>query len=242
MKTLLSLLFIPFFALAQPSADERQLVALTINYPPDHIDSSDYYLVADRPSNVKIKSGQTFIVQSAWRKEGDSVVTIGAGTVREINDYLGLKFKLYSGKKIRQGDFALFLVPLEKPQTDTLFFKMARLGIGFKSINDSSFYERNQMLSAPASYSTGKLLEAMAADVRFTGEAMLTQNDSQDTEITIGMYKGQRLFMMMKKANATDLFQFIRYVYSRPDKYRANEWRVSETFATWVINGAPKIL
>ena len=85
-------------------------------------------------------------------------------------------------------------------------------------------------------------MEAMAADINFTGDAMLKLKDPQDQVIPKGSYKDQSLFVMMKKATSADVFQFLRYVYVRPDKYKGNDWKVSETFATWAINGAPKAL
>jgi hypothetical protein len=242
MKTLLILLSLPITIFAQSSTTEKHLVCLAITYPPDPVDSGEYYLVADRPSALMINKGQTFLLQSSWRKTGDSVVAIGAGTVQEINDYLGMRATLYEGKKVQTGDMACFLVPLHKPATDTLFFKMARLGIGFKSITDSAFYDRNKLLSSASSYTTKELLEAMAADIRFTGAAMLQQQDAQDQEIVKGNYKGKKLFEMMKTTTVDDVYQFIRYVYARPDRYRPNDWKISETFATWVINGAPRVL
>lgn len=241
MRTLLCLLLLPLFITAQ-TKDGRQLVALTINSVPDRMESeNEYYLMADLPAGVKLKPSQTFLLQSSWQKEGDSVVNIGAGTVRIIhNNYVELTALLNPGKKVRKGDMAMFLVPMKVPAGDTLFFKMARHDIAFKTVDDSLFYNRNIMLSQPESYPTFKILDAMAKDIRFTGKAMAAQNDGQDRTIKIGQYRGQKLFALMQKITAADVLKFIRYVYARPDKYKAHTWKVSETFATWVISGSPE--
>ena len=239
MRTLLCLLLLPAFIAAQ-SKDGRQLVALTISYDPDPTDEGKYYLIADKPSVVKLNLNQTFLLQSAWHKEGDSVVSIGAGTVRKMDETsVELSGTLYPGKKIVKGDMAMFLVPLDVPTKDTLFFKLARNDINFTTVEDSIFYERNSMLKAPETFPTHKLLEAMAKDIRYTGKAMADIKNSQDRDVAGGTYKGQKLFDMMQKATADDVLQFIGYVYARPDKYKAHVWKISETFATWVINGAP---
>lgn len=242
MKKLLCFLLIPACIAAQ-SKDGRQLVALTISYDPDQMESPGrYYLIADKPAVIKLTANQTFLLQSAWHKEGDSIVTIGAGTVRAINDAsIEMIGSLYPGKKIQKGDMAMFLVPLSVPQKDTLFFKLARNDIGFTTVYDSLFYDRNSMLKAPDSYPTHTLLEAMVKDIRITGKEMLAQKNSQDREIPGGIYKGQKLFTMMQKATTDDVFGFLQYVYGRPDKYKAHVWKISETFATWVINGAPAV-
>ena len=242
MKTLLFLLLMPACIAAQ-SKDGRQLVALTISYDPDPTEGvNKYYLIADKPTVVKLNPNQTFLLQSAWHKEGDSIVSIGAGTVAKINEgSVELRGTLLPGKKIKKGDMAMFLVPLDVPVKDTLFFKMARNDISFTTVDDSIFYERNAMLKAPQTYPTAILLEAMAKDIRYTGKAMTDLNNNQDREIISGIYKGQKLFAMMQKTSANDVLQFISYVYARPDKYKAHVWKISETFATWVVNGTPVI-
>jgi hypothetical protein len=244
MKSILFLLLLPTLLAAQTSKDGRQLVALTINSDPDQTDGPNkYYLLASKPSCVKLTEHQTFLLQSAWQQNGDSVVSIGAGTVNMMNDTtVEMNATLFDGKKIHKGDMAMFLVPLQKPVNDTLFFKMARLDIILKNVEDSLFYDRNQMLENASAYGTEKLLEAMVNDIRHTGKEMKAQNNSQDMEITGGIYKGQRLFDMMQKATTQDLLKFLLYVYARPDKYKAHEWKVSEIFATWVISEAPVVM
>jgi|GEM_PF-2103784 len=243
MKILIFLLLIPTILSAQTSGDGRQLVALTINYEPDQMEGNKYYLLASKPSCVKLKANQTFLLQSAWHKAGDSIVTIGAGTINIMNDSsVEMNGVIYEGKKVQKGDMALFLVPLEKPLKDTLFFKMARLDISLKTVEDSSFYDRNKMLQDPSGYGTENLLQAMVKDIRHTGKEMIAQNNGQDQEIASGLYKGQRLFDMMQKTTSDDLLKFLLYVYARPDKYKAHEWKVSEIFATWVISGAPVVV
>lgn len=238
MKRFLLFLF-PLSALAQ---DGRQLVALTIRYAPDRIEGNQYYLITEKPASVKVMPRQTFLLQSAWHKEGDSIVTIGAGTVRSFSDTSAeLVCILYPGKQVQEGDMALFLVPLPVPATDTLFFKLARVGIVFTTVNDSLFYERNAMLRAAETFPTHTLLQAMAADIRYTGAQMKLIRDAQDRDITIGNYKGKKLFDMMQQVSADEVADFIQYVYARPDKYKAHTWKISETFATWAINGAPRV-
>ncbi len=241
MKKLFLVLLIPFSLQAQPGKDGRQLVALTINYEPDQLEASNkYYLIADKPKCVTIKPNQTFVLQSAWHSEGDSVVNTGAGTLQIMRkNEVELVATLKPYKTVQKGDVAMFLVPLKKPGKDSLFFKMARFAIGFTTVEDSLFYDRNKMLETPSLYPTQKLAQAMANDIHFTADEMIKQNNDQDQEIKSGKFKGQKLFAMMQKATATDVLLFMKYVYAKPSKYMAHNWKVSETFATWVINGTP---
>jgi hypothetical protein len=239
MKKLFFIFLLPFSLQAQPGKDGRQLVALTINYEPDQLEASNkYYLIADKPKCVTIKPNQTFVLQSAWHSEGDSVVNTGAGTLQIMRkNEVELVATLKPDKLVQKGDVAMFLVPLKKPGKDSLFFKMARFAIGFTTLNDSFFYDRNKMLETPAFYPAKKLAQAMANDIHFTADEMINQNNNQDQTIKSGKFKGQQLFAMMQKATAADVLLFMKYVYARPQKYMAHNWKVSETFATWVING-----
>jgi len=241
MKKLFFILLWPAALCAQKAKDDRQLVALIVNYEPDQLDKPDkYYLLADKPQCVNIKPNQTFVLQSTWHKEGDSTVPLGAGTLRKMNkNDVELVVTLYKNKQVQKGDVAMFLVPLKKPGKDSLFFKMARMAIGFTTVEDSLFYDRNTMLLNPATYPTQKILSGMAADIKYTADEMIKQNNSQDQEIQSGKYKGLRLFAMMQKVTEKDVQNFLKYVYAKPSKYMAHNWKVSETFATWVINGAP---
>ncbi|MES2773422.1 MAG: hypothetical protein V4722_04525 [Bacteroidota bacterium] len=241
MKKLVLIFLLPLSLLAQPRKDGRQLVALPVNYEPDRMEASNkYYLIVDKPQCVQIKPNQTFVLQSAWHKDGDSIVNIGAGTMKLINkNDAELVATINKGKLVQKGDVAMFLVPLKQPGKDSVFFKLARFAIGLTTLEDSLFYDRNKMLLSPASYPVKTLAGAMAADIRYTADAMLKEENSQDQEIKSGKYKGQQLFSMMQKCTAADVLLFLRYVYNRPQKYMAHNWKVSETFATWVINGTP---
>ena len=238
MKKGILLLMLPVFLSAQPKKDDRKLVALEINYAPDKTsDKMEYFLLADKPACVQLKPNQTFLVQNAYR-QGDKVRQIAQGTVSGINPTI-VEMNCKATKAVQKGDMVMFLVPLKNPGKDSLFFKMARLDIRFKTVTDSVFYDRDSMLSNPAFYPTANLLSAMAADINYTASQMLLQNDNQDQDIMDGKYRGKKLFGMMQVVTSNDVELFMKYVYKRPEKYMVHDWKVSETLATWVVNGAP---
>jgi len=233
------MVLLPLLLVAQQRKDGRLLVALPISEATKQT-GNNYELRVVKPTCVVLQPNQTFVIQNTWHAEGTSVAKTGVGTVtRFTNDLAVLKGIADSSKQIQKGDMVLFLVPLVKPEKDTLFFKMARLGIHFTTVEDSTFYDRNKMLSAAETYRTENILNIMATDVQYTGNAMLQQKDAQDQPVTVGKYKGQQLFAVMQKVTAADLFLFLKYVYDHPNKYMAQTWKISETFATWVVSGTP---
>src|SRR5687768_1590075 len=203
MKILFCLLMLPMLMNAQTS---RELIALTINYEPDHIEGNNYYLITDKVQGIAINQGQTFLLQSTWKVAGDSVVNIGEGTVQnQSGNFIELSASIYPGKNIMKGDIALFLVPLEKPKDDTLFFKFARLGINFRTIGDSNFYERSLLLQNKTPYSVKKLLKDMTDDIRYTGDALHDAQPEVNQQIKSGAYKGNMMFTVMQEASSEDV-------------------------------------
>jgi hypothetical protein len=79
-------------------------------------------------------------------------------------------------------------------------------------------------------------------DIRFTGKEMLRQNDGQDQVINGGIFDQKRLFASMQTITRQYLIDFIDYVIAYPGKYAGNNWKVSETFATWMISKTPVVI
>ncbi len=243
MKLLLLFLLFTVHLQAQPRKYIRQLVVVPLNESPEKVgDTNNYHLLASTPDGIILKPKQTFILRSTWNQEGDSVINVGEGTVRETDGYRAvMDAKLYPDAAVHKMDAAIFLVLLQAPGKDSIIFKLARFDIQFQTVADSSFYSRAGVLLHPAQYPIARIANAMAADIRFTATQMLQQNDPQDQTIRTGVYSGRPLFATMQTTTSKQVISFLMYVYARPDKYMAHTFKISETYATWLINGAPAV-
>lgn len=56
---------------------------------------------------------------------------------------------------------------------------------------------------------------------------------------TTGLYAGKRIYDIMSNVTKEDVAIFLGFVKAYPGKYIGKEWKISETFATWLINNAP---
>ena len=54
-----------------------------------------------------------------------------------------------------------------------------------------------------------------------------------------GIYAGKKIYDIMSNVNKDDVAIFLGFVKAYPGKYIGKEWKISETFATWLINNAP---
>ena len=53
---------------------------------------------------------------------------------------------------------------------------------------------------------------------------------------------GKKIFEAMETTTRKELEEFLKYVIARPVKYAGNRWKLSEIFATWVINKSPQAI
>lgn len=64
-------------------------------------------------------------------------------------------------------------------------------------------------------------------------------NPAWITPLEKGRFAGRGLLDAMSVATVDDVRAFFEFVRAYPGKYIGRRWRIDETFATWVINGAP---
>ncbi|MFN8672882.1 MAG: hypothetical protein U0457_12470 [Candidatus Sericytochromatia bacterium] len=60
-------------------------------------------------------------------------------------------------------------------------------------------------------------------------------------EIEAGFYGGKKPFDVMINVTTQDILLFLGYVVAVPEMYTSQKWKISETFATWIVSGAPMV-
>ncbi|MEP7237922.1 MAG: hypothetical protein ABI685_08660 [Ferruginibacter sp.] len=86
------------------------------------------------------------------------------------------------------------------------------------------------------------IIDALVADIKYTGKEMLQQNDGQDRLITSGRFKDKKLFAAMQSVTNNDVSDFLNYVIYRTSMYAGNDWKIAEIFATWMDGGTPTVI
>ncbi len=121
------------------------------------------------------------------------------------------------------------------------FFNCVRNAVYFEHVTGGTFYD----FDTPAyldEQNENSLIDSMVVDIKFTGAAMLQQNDNQDQNITGGIFNGKKLFAAMQTVTNGDVKKFIDYVIARPQMYAGNTWKIAETFATWMVSKTPVVI
>lgn len=121
-----------------------------------------------------------------------------------------------------------------------LLFKVGCLAINFTQVDESQFYHAVDIFSMTKEKES-EILDSMVADIHFTGKAMLDQMPQQNLDIKGGIYDGQKLFAAMQTVKREELEKFLKYVIYIKGRYVGNIWKISETFATWMISETPAV-
>ena len=52
-------------------------------------------------------------------------------------------------------------------------------------------------------------------------------------------YKGKKVLSVMIACKSSYVKDFMSYIIARPRLYAGKKWKISEIFATWLVEGAP---
>jgi hypothetical protein len=145
-----------------------------------------------------------------------------------------------SGYPIKEGDLLYTFMPSTSIYNGRIPL-LADFFIELKNVYEVPFYDRYGIFQKWSADDERKLIDSLAADIRFTGNYFAQNNPSMDKPISSGDFKGQKVLAVMTGCKPMVVEQFLDYIIARPRLYAGKEWKVSEIFATWVMNGAPMV-
>lgn len=115
------------------------------------------------------------------------------------------------------------------------FTDMIELNIAFTDNMKKPLYKKQQSMA--------QKLGAMEEDLIFSNALLAISECAEFTadlpSPTTGLYAGQKIYDIMSNVTKDDVAIFLGFVKAFPGKYIGKEWKISETFATWLINNAP---
>jgi hypothetical protein len=115
------------------------------------------------------------------------------------------------------------------------FTDMIELNIVFTDNMKKPLYKKQQSMA--------QKLGAMEEDLIFSNALLAVSECAEFTadlpSPSTGLYAGQKIYDIMSNVTKNDVAIFLGFVKAFPGKYIGKEWKISETFATWLINNAP---
>lgn len=144
-----------------------------------------------------------------------------------------------SGLSVRTGDNLMMETWLPWTTNDRSdLIKCAEINVLFYDNESNPLYDLTTLLSLADYPSQAKIMSVMAEQVRGTAE-WLYDPDEEHENVSSGAFAGTNFWEAMLRCNTSDIRAFLRFVRSYPGRYMGINYKINETWATWVINFTP---
>lgn len=144
---------------------------------------------------------------------------------------------LSKNEKIIAGDIFACKLPIKKNRPQNIFFGLVKFGIIFQSTDGKKYYNYYDAIAEITPAKEKVIVDSMVADIRYVGK-FYSKEKTNFPVIEKGKHKGKNVLDAMLLATASDVYDFLRFVEENNTPYLANTWKISETYATWLMNGA----
>lgn len=197
----------------------------------------------EMPEDIQLKEKQLGMLWGVYSNGKEETVQKGYGRCQLIKGqyfYFAIGNNS-SGFALKKGDL-LYTFMDKTPIWYGQVPKLAGHFIRLQNVYEEPFYDRYAVFRSWSEAREKAILDSMITDIRFTGKHFFDTDRSMDKPITKGDYKGKTILQMMMDCTAADLRDFMDYILARPRLYAGLDWKVSEIFATWLSEGAPKVV
>lgn len=242
MRKLITLLAI-LLAATHSQAQTEKLFAYKITDYINNINDTTSIVQVQLPDAwpVPIKEKQMGLLKHRYQQGTDlDTASIGWGRCQLIKgDYYYFGLHLYKGQKASEGDL-LYMTVNADIKHDGVLLNVMKHAIEFTDVQENLFLKSQDIFSIDRSQEIA-ILDSMVADICYTAKAMRDQMADQNQPISGGLFDGKKMFDAMEAATRSDVETFLGYVVARPTKYAGHTWKISETFATWMVSGTPRV-
>ena len=230
------------FTVAQLSAQQTKTMAFPITGYIIQAGDSVTIVQVLLPGSISIKEKTVGLLNTVYKKEGDSVFSIGSGRCQLIKNnyyYFGMRTRNLI-QKPAEGDL-LYTSVIANGLYEGVLFDVIKHGITLNSVYDTIMVDLQTILHIKNAAEEKKHLALLCADVKFTGTEMLKQGSVENVTAASGRFKGQKILDAMQTVTEKDMKDFLRYIFARPSKYAGRTWKISEIMATWMVAGTPTL-
>ena len=190
---------------------------------------------------LSISEKQIGILKHRYQNGTLDTTLIGWGRCHLIKgNYYYFAINKYHQEEPEQGD--LLYTKCKTPvYYKSLLFDINRHAISLTTVDESQFYHAAEIFQLDEQKEKA-LFDSMVADIRVTGTAMKKQLPGQNQLIEGGLFNGKRLFDAMEMTTRRQMEEFLKYIVARPERYAGNTWKLSEIYATWMVNKTPQVI
>ena len=245
MKKATTNIFVLFFFLSSFSQKDSVEVLFAFRITDYQVKLNDSVTVVqiNLPDAIplSIYDKQLGIVKHRYMNGTLDTSLIGWGRCHLIKgNYYYFAINKYHADEPEQGD--LLYTKCKTPvYYKSLLFDINRHAVSLITVDDNQFYHVADLFQLNQQKEKA-LLDSMVADIRFTGAIMKKQMPEQNQLIEGGLFNRKKLFDAMQITTKNELEEFLKYMVARPERYAGNTWKLSEIYATWMINKTPQVI
>lgn len=123
--------------------------------------------------------------------------------------------------------------------------QLGELNIFFYDLSKQPMYSMRHLRHGDSREIERVVLKQLVADVLETAEVIRDIPEEDWSEawkqpIPAGRFAGLNIIEAMEQTNLYDVYGFLDFVQAYPGKYMGKNWKINETYATWVINDTPE--
>lgn len=230
-----------------PAADNKETLEayFSIMLNPDKNKSGKLIIIFSGGSNDGVYEGAEGFVRGLYRKEfkGRDDGTIGKVRVTHVYpNFSAAEVEMVKSESpyydLYINDMVLMPIRFPKKIKKDVFLEVSFLNIKF--VNNSK-----DLIAHPRTlmyYSSPQLEKDVYASMK-NAVLEIYEDFQNDTSFRIpilaGRFKGKTMMDKLKDVDEDNLKAFLGFIRSYPGKYMGGTWKISETYATWLINNSP---
>ena len=242
--------FVSLFSIAQTTVKtEEREIFFYINYVLRLKDTDTAIVFIDEAKGLGIEAGTLVRSFQSSAKTIDAsqperpFKQVGSGRIAKADTNIICFIKLYNrADTLTAGDVISLKVNVPALAYRGIFSDLAFNKLEFTGYTREKFYSLNDLVNNDSRRTEDSLYTVLLNDLHNTYEKVKDRTNlpaSLSSKITFGRYTGKTSLEVIRDAKRSDIESFLYYVNAYPENYRARDFRLSESFAGWIIFGGP---
>ncbi|MBL0132572.1 MAG: tetratricopeptide repeat protein [Chitinophagaceae bacterium] len=234
------------YSYPKPKSEETIVAHRTIETLQKQADGS-FLAIIEGGSNDGLYEGADATVYGKHRKTGEDRANRELGTAKVLEvapNYSKVRINVINP---RDSFFAVYTedmvaVPIRFPKKEIkdVFLEVSLLNIRFLDNYRESLAHTRTLMYYPSAQLEKDVYQRMLDAVVEIYDMIKDDSSYKATEtIQRGRFKGITWKEAMGKSTPADLKAFLGFVRTFPGKYMGGNWKISETYATWLLNNCP---
>lgn len=190
-----------------------------------------------------VKGAVAFPISAPVPKEmPERLFQLGKGEIVEVLPWYSIaEIDIYDERDtnnwIYEGDVLETRI-LSKFKDETTLYKLLSTDVSFKNNDRKKFLNPRYIIHYDNVVFQSLMLQLMGQQI-FETEEFTREGDTFLNPAPKGQNQGKSIHDLFLEPDTSDIHDFLDFVYSFPRKYMGKDYKVNETYATWLLNNSP---